>query len=306
MSACGGGGGGGPTVCPHLYCFSEAPTETSTFTLDGESRTVTSQDPVNIKRSDENGLRYFELNNTIDDPSTTTSTTSDVFSRTSKSALSTHSSIDQEDGDWNLGENVTSADITINGITAAKLRVYGYSKSSATPPINFDDLAGSYSAGILIAEEVSATGTVSYADGSSASLSTTSITNIHPFQVGGSMPTNIPTSGTFTYSGLIIEHNNLFQFRENHKMGSFSLEVDFGDSAFEFKDVSGSTVRLVGSGELSSDGSFQASDLELLSNGKSESSAYGSILGNGGSHVGGIWHTNEDSNYKFGAFIGDK
>ena len=232
--------------------------------------------------------------------------TSDTFSRTSKSTLSTHSSIDQEDGDWNASGSLSVSGFTGTITLNSKMKIYGYSKSSVTTtPTNLDELNNAYDAGILIVDTETASGTLSHADGRTASLSGT-VRYINSFSAGGSIPTNPPTSGTFTYGGLIIEHNDLFQFRESHKMGSFSLELDFGDSTFEFNDVSGSTVRLVGSGELSSDGSFRSSDLELLSNNKLESSAYGSILGNGGSHVGGIWHTNEDSNYKFGAFIGER
>ena len=282
------------------------PVESSTFTIDGNSETTTTRNPVYIERSDESGIRSFFLGNTVDDPSITASLTSDTFSRTSKSALSAHSSIDQEDGDWSASQNVSASGFSGTVTSNSKLKVYGYSKSSVTTtPTNFDQLSNAYDAAIAILDIETASGTIRDADGTSGSFSST-YSFINPFSVGGSIPTNPPTSGTFTYGGLIVEHNNHFQFRESHKMGSFSLELDFGDSTFEFNDVSGSTVRLVGSGELSSDGSFRSSDLELLSNNKLESSAYGSILGNGGSHVGGIWHTNEDSNYKFGAFIGER
>ena len=310
LSACGGGGGGGAAVCSHLYCFSEAPVETSTYTLNGQSRTSTDQDPVVIRRRDiytTGGTpvaRYFELDNY--DDAALVEVASDKFSRTSKSAISTHSGIDQEDGDREIEEKATSSNDVVIGTSKTKLRVYGYSKSSATPPTTFDQLESSYFARIMIVEPESASGTISRAGGRVDSFSSTGLDYINPFQVRGSIPTNIPTSGTFAYGGLIIEHDDLLRFRENHKMGSFSLELDFDDSTFEFKDVPGSTVRLVGSGELSGDGSFQASDLELLSNGRLESSAYGSIFGDAGSHVGGIWHTNEDSNYRFGAFLGDK
>ena len=305
LSACGGGGGG-LTACSHLYCFSQVPVETTTFTINGETETTTDRDPVYIERSDESGTRSFILGNTVDDSSIDASSISDTFSRTSKSTLSTHSSIDQEDGDWNASHSFSESGFTGTIALHSKLKVYGYSKSSVTTtPTNLDALNDAYDAAIAILDLETASGSASHADGRTRTLSAT-YSAINPFTVGGSIPTNPPTSGTFTYGGLIIEHNDLFQFRESHKMGSFSLELDFGDSTFEFKDVSGSTVRLVGSGELSSDGSFRSSDLELLSNNKLGSSAYGSILGNGGSHVGGIWHTNEDSNYKFGAFVGER
>jgi len=123
--------------------------------------------------------------------------------------------------------------------------------------------------------------------------------------VVGDSSSNIPTTGTATFTGVFTQ--NARSVIAPGQLGTFSLSVNYSASTFTLNATSTSAA-LSGSGTINlTNGLFASSDMAFSVNGaRYTANLYGNLNGGSATSVSGLFFTNDSTPDYAGSFIGSR